>query len=258
MENAFNGVKIVKPRRLVIGDIHGRIEALKELLISSDFDYSIDTLIILGDVADGGYNTYQVVEELLKIKNIIYIIGNHDQMFIDYIQKKSTPRLWINQGGANTLNSYGGDVIPAKCLELSPIKVNIDNVNIPVTHKEFFNKGIYYYILDNMLFVHGGFDPAKPIEVQDKSVLLWDRSIIDFAKDKYIPLYSKVFTGHTTTQIINEGTKPLIYNNLYCLDTGAGWTGKLTIMDIDTEEYWQSKIQKPATGGDLEEVDLDE
>ena len=26
------------------------------------------------------------------------------------------------------------------------------------------------------------------------------------------------------------------------MDTGAGWNGKLTIMDVDTEEYWQSDL----------------
>ena len=30
------------------------------------------------------------------------------------------------------------------------------------------------------------------------------------------------------------------------MDTGAGWKGKLSIMDIKTEEFWQSQIQKPA------------
>ena len=38
---------------------------------------------------------------------------------------------------------------------------------------------------------------------------------------------------------------PIRFNNVYCLDTGGGWDGKLTIMDIDTEEYWQSKKQEP-------------
>jgi len=34
------------------------------------------------------------------------------------------------------------------------------------------------------------------------------------------------------------------------LDTGAGWSGKLTIMmDIDTKEYWQSELSKDLYGG---------
>lgn len=32
--------------------------------------------------------------------------------------------------------------------------------------------------------------------------------------------------------------------NVWNIDTGAGWSGKLTIMDIDTKEYWQSDFVK--------------
>ena len=28
--------------------------------------------------------------------------------------------------------------------------------------------------------------------------------------------------------------------NIWNLDTGAGWDGKLTMMDVNTGEYWQS------------------
>ena len=63
----------------VIGDIHGRIEALQEVLLSSTFDYDKDKLIILGDIVDGGANSKDCVDELLKIKNTVFVLGNHDQ-----------------------------------------------------------------------------------------------------------------------------------------------------------------------------------
>src|SRR6056297_3545044 len=95
-------------RRLVIGDIHGRIDALKEVLEKSKFDYENDKLILLGDVVDGGYNTNQVINELMKIKNIVFVLGNHDIWMMNYLFKNETPAYWLNQGGASTLNSYGG------------------------------------------------------------------------------------------------------------------------------------------------------
>jgi serine/threonine protein phosphatase 1 len=33
---------------------------------------------------------------------------------------------------------------------------------------------------------------------------------------------------------------PLRYCEVTDLDTGGGWEGKLTIMDLDTREFWQS------------------
>ena len=37
-------------------------------------------------------------------------------------------------------------------------------------------------------------------------------------------------------------TTPIIYPGLIALDTGSGWNGKLTLLNIDTEEYYQSDL----------------
>jgi serine/threonine protein phosphatase 1 len=224
---------IILMKRFVIGDIHGRIEALKQVLSRSKFNYKKDKLIVLGDIADGGYNTYEVVEELLKIKNLIFILGNHDEWFINHIKTGWAEDIWLTQGGENTIKSY-----------------KQFNMNIPVTHQDFFNKAIFYYIEDNMLFVHGGYDPHKPMSAQDKAYLLWDRTIIERFINGLKCEFKKVFIGHTTTQSYGfTKPMPIISSNgstLWLMDTGAGWNGLLTIMDIDTEKYWQSDIQKPA------------
>lgn len=276
-------------KRFVIGDIHGRHAALKKVLEDSKFNKDEDMLILLGDIVDGGYNTDLVLEELLTIKHIAFITGNHDQWFIDYTFKGRTPLEWINQGGANTLNSYGGKVIPSDRINKEPIMIDVNGVKIPKKHIEFFSKRLYYFEYDEMLFVHGGFDPVKPIAEQEHNFLMWDRTIIDFAETQTIPNYKKVFIGHTTTQHIEREwvnfkcrdckhewenkikeshdttqtpicdeckseniyqslgcVKPIKITNLFCLDTGGGWNGKLTIMDIDTEEFWQSELQEPA------------
>jgi len=232
-------------RTLAIGDIHGRVEALREVLKLSSFDYENDKLIVLGDVVDGGYNTAEVVEELLKIKNIVYIIGNHDEWFMNHISSGWAENIWLQQGGSNTLRSYGASVKESKT-SYGESFVHTANLNIPVTHQDFFNRGVYYHYEYGMMFVHGGFHPEKKIEDNDKHTLLWDRDLIRFAQYNPVPHYKKVFVGHTTTQSCGDHMHPLIYNNLYMLDCGAGWTGKLCIMDINTEEFWLSKVQKPA------------
>jgi len=276
-------------RTLAIGDIHGRIEALKEVLTKAKFDYVNDKLIILGDIVDGGLNTDLVLDELIKIKNTVFIIGNHDLWHMNFLFKGTTPSEWINQGGANTLNSYGGKVIPNDKLSAAPIMIDVNGVRVPKTHVEFLASGIYFYENDNMLFVHGGIDPDKELEEQDTHTLLWDRDIIRYAEDNKIKNYDKVFIGHTTTQHIERNwlnykcrtckhewekevnnktdmmenmvcekckstnvyqsvgcTHPIKIGNLYCLDCGAGWSGRLVIMDINTEEYWGSELQEPA------------
>jgi len=213
----------------VIGDIHGRIEALKEVLSLCKFDYDNDKLIVLGDIADGGYNTYEVVEELLKIKNIVYIIGNHDVWFMDYMKSGWSEDIWLSQGGKNTINSYAQF-----------------KYMIPVTHQNFFNNGVYYYIQDNKLYVHGGYNPKFPIEKQDRQTLTWDRDLIERCRNGLkIKEYERVFVGHTTTQTYHYD-EPVRFGKLIMMDCGAGWLGKLAIMNVNTEEYWLSKIQVPA------------
>jgi len=247
-------------RTFAIGDIHGRFEALQQVLEKSKFDYNKDRLIVLGDIVDGGPRTYEVVEELLKIKNIIFILGNHDEWWMNHISSGWTEEWWIQQGGANTLRSYGAEVEEAEYIsDLS--KISSAGLNIPVTHQDFFNRAVIYYIENDMIFVHGGFNPLIHIDKTPKQEFLWDRHLIKLAQEKHIyrndklPIdkkvcWKKVFIGHTTTQdpLFNQhkGLKPVILNNLYCLDTGAGWSGKLTIMNINTEEYWQSDVQAPS------------
>lgn len=233
-------------KTFVIGDIHGRYKALKEVLEKSSFNYDEDELIVLGDIVDGGINTYKVVEELLKIKNVIYIIGNHDEWFINHIKTGWSEKIWLQQGGANTLKSYGAKVKLSNYVSNESF-LDTANMNIPVTHQDFFNRGKYYYLRENTLFVHGGIKPKIPLNKQKKEDLLWDRDLITFCGEgNNVPNFDKVYIGHTTTQNINGDTLPLQLGDLIMMDTGAGWNGKLTIMDIDSEDYWQSKLQSPS------------
>ena len=236
-------------KRFVLGDPHGRIEALKEVLKASKFSYSKDKLILLGDENDGGKNTKEVIDELLKIKNLIYVYGNHSIWFLNFINENWRGEIWLQQGGANTLRSYGARIKEADYMTDESI-IDLSNMNIPQTHKDFLRSGKYYHIENNMLFVHGGIIPDIPIEKQKKDVLLWDRDLINYARKNVIKGYDKVFIGHTTTQIfgndpnIKDCLTPIQLHNLIMVDIGAGGDGKLCLYNIDTDKYYLSKKQK--------------
>jgi serine/threonine protein phosphatase 1 len=89
----------------VVGDIHGAHKALVQVLERSGFQYHIDTLITIGDIVDGWGESYEVIEELLKIKNRIDIMGNHDQWMYEFITTGIHPDSW-SQGGLATAKSY--------------------------------------------------------------------------------------------------------------------------------------------------------
>lgn len=226
-----------KSKRYVIGDIHGRYNALKQVLNASKFDYNNDLLIILGDVVDGGPDTFKCVEELLKIKNTILILGNHDKWFKQFYNNNWLGQIWITQGGQNTIKSYTQRL--SKYLVADKQKREF----IPVKHKQFFDNAKLYYELDNMLFIHGGFKyPIHPKDNKEQD-LLWDRSLIERAKNGLIiKEWNKMFIGHTQT----ETKRVEQYSNLICMDAGAGWNGRLALLNIDnTEEVYYSDYQKP-------------
>jgi serine/threonine protein phosphatase 1 len=117
------------------------------------------------------------------------------------------------------------------------------------SHQEFFNKAIPYYVQDNKLFVHGGFDARHGKTPDQCSIefLTWDRDLIEYAREgNIIPVYDMVYVGHSTTQSYSWELEPIRFSNLIMMDCGAGWTGKLAIMNIDTNEHWLSAIQDPA------------
>ncbi len=214
-------------RTFVIGDIHGAHKALVQCLERSGFNSESDRLIVLGDVCDGYPQVSQCIEALLRLKHCILIVGNHDVWMIDWAVRGSKPDLWLAQGGASTMSSYAGAAVPAG-------------------HVEFLNLGHASFELDGDAFVHGGFDPRFPLKGQPIQKLAWDRDLLFEARRAHLAgqpqkfgHYNNIFVGHTPTTNFGSDV-PLHFGNVWALDTGAGWSGKLTIMDVKTQEYWQS------------------
>ncbi len=213
-------------RTFVIGDIHGADLAVRQCLERSEFDYASDRLICLGDVCDGWPFVRECFDELLKIHHLDYIIGNHDLWTLQWAKTGETPDIWTSQGGASTLSSYK-DGMPAshlRCLQ-----------------------NAHWYLEDNeRLFVHGGMDPRFPMNQQSRDVLVWDRDLIVLAHRFAITHphfrfshFREIFIGHTTTQLFHI-EEPARFCNVWAMDTGAGWSGRLSMMDVETKKFWQS------------------
>ena len=214
-------------RSLVIGDIHGQYDALRCVLDRSGYDPEYDRLISLGDEVDGGPDSYKVIDYLAALPNVISVRSNHMDWWMNYIKTTVELPIWTAQGGRATLWSY-------ECANRG---------KVPIRHTEYAHKAIPYYIdSKNRIFIHGGFIPNVPLEKQDIETFIWDRQLIGYARNNVINDFNHVFVGHTTTVYYHSLT-PLTFNNLTMMDTGAGWPGgKLSVMDVDTREIWQSDI----------------
>jgi len=220
-------------RTLVMGDIHGNYQAMKQCLDRCGFDPENDTLIQLGDVCDRHPDTALVVERLLKIPHLVAIRGNHDPWLEEWLKTGEINSVWPKNGGIPTIESYliaGGEIDRAQ-------------------HLSFLKNQANYYVDDeNRLFIHAGFThPQGPEYEEPSSNYYWDRSLwknanagrVSGQRPHQIDTFKEIYIGHTPTLNWQQDT-PMQAFNVWNLDTGAGWKGKLTVMDVETKMYWQS------------------
>jgi len=232
-----------------MGDIHGAYLALRQCLDRSGFDYEKDLLIQLGDVADGYPQVYECVEELLKIKNLVPIKGNHDDWLNEFIRTEFHPYYWT-YGGKGTLISYldhagktGGYFASG-----SGFKTSLVARDIPKTHRDFFaGQQLYHLDRKKRCFLHAGFKRHLDFYLQKPEDYYWDRSLwteaLSCKADKLnftvTTRFREIYIGHTQTTHWGKDTPQKAFN-IINMDTGAGHTGRLSIMDIDSKAFWQS------------------
>ena len=243
----------MEARQFAIGDIHGEYDKLMQVIELSKIDPDRDHLITLGDIVDRGPDSYRCVEALLAFKNRTDIKGNHDQAFFQGLHTGTY--LLGNQGARETLQSYIAHCNPDKLLysENSGVKTDFGPDDMPVSHFEFFKKQLVWHVTkENRLFVHGGFNRHHPIADHDEMTCCWDRDLFTAAMGwelmgdkkayqfKTKDNFKEIFIGHTPTQMWKSSI-PLKAANIYNLDTGCGKGGVLTIMNVETKQYFQSK-----------------
>lgn len=216
------------PKTFVIGDIHGAARALTQCLERAGFDDAVDHLICLGDICDGWPETREAIDRMLKIQHLTYVLGNHDLWAREWMEFGYADSLWVHQGGEATIASYRQN-------------------HIPPAHIKLLTHAPAYYLNDNRLFVHAGIDPTLPLNLQGNEIFLWDRNLSAVAllayeandehyADTHITAYREVYLGHTPIAYPH----PIQGCEIWLMDTGAGWEGVLSMMNIDTKEVFTS------------------
>lgn len=226
-------------RTFVIGDIHGAAKALEQVLERAAVTPE-DTLIFLGDYVDGWSDSAKVIARLIALKqqhHCIFVRGNHDTWCAQWLASGTTDSTWLKHGGKSTMAAYA----------------NLDSAEKDA-HITFFSQlSDYYEDTNNCLFIHAGFTsmhgPSQEVHTSNYS---WDRTLWEVARTmderllthpelypKRLLLYNEIFIGHTPT--LHYGTdQPIHAANVWNMDTGAGFSGKLTILDVSTKMFWQS------------------
>jgi serine/threonine protein phosphatase 1 len=228
-------------RTIVFGDIHGGLKALVQLLDRIAISEN-DRLIFLGDYVDGWSESAQVIDfltDLSKKHECVFIKGNHDAWCQEWLMKDVVNDIWFLHGGKSTIESY-------QDFGLSEKK----------KHQEFFNQMKDYFVDENNnLFIHAGFSSMHgPEKEHYQTNFSWDRTLWEMAltmdkrikKDsilypKRLLLFNEIYIGHTPT-LHYDVEIPMQGCNVWNIDTGAGFYGKLSCIDIESKEFWQSDV----------------
>lgn len=227
-------------RTLVIGDIHGGLKALEQVLDRAGVTPA-DHLIFLGDFVDGWSESFETIEFLMELESkqpTTFLMGNHDDLTREWLETGDARENWLIHGGQATRESYlraGPDRWP-------------DHIR--------WIRGLRTHFLDEKgrLYLHAGFTNLNGIEHEYfEKMLYWDRTLWELARavrpgldltDEDYPrrlrLYPQVFIGHTPLSKSGR-VPPRKAANVWNVDTGAAFKGCLTLLDVDTEVYWQSE-----------------
>lgn len=239
MNNATKGKAKTPPdaRVYAIGDVHGRLDLLDDLLgqIRADADAALKgkkppqrlVVVMLGDLIDRGPDSAGVLKraaELLKGKHLpgfeAHILkGNHEDAMERFLADDDDGRQWRANGGREALQSYGLDADQ----DSDALRAQLRDA-LPKAHRRVLGALKLSHVEGDYAFVHAGVRPGVAWNKQSPDDLLWIRreftdSDADFGRC--------VVHGHTPTDA------PEVRANRIGIDTRAWSSGVLTALVVD-------------------------
>lgn len=226
-------------RVYAVGDIHGRLDLLEQLLASIAADdrargNGVEThIIFLGDLIDRGPASSGVVERLMAFAgerpNVRFLLGNHEQVFLRAMSgDQRALRFLIRIGGRETLLSYGITEEDYRALDFDELAA-LAAEKVPARHLAFLDSFEDWIELGDYLFVHAGIRPGVALEDQEQSDLCWIRDEFLSCPDSFGRI---VVHGHSITEDID------VRSNRIGIDTGAFASGRLTAIGLEGGERW--------------------
>src|SRR4051812_23685179 len=223
-------------RAYVVGDIHGRLDLLDQLLAKIDEDLKArpvrkTLLVFVGDLIDRGPHSAQVIERLRTYRRAgvrpIFLLGNHEEVLLRILRgDRALIASWLRFGGMQCLESYGVNAKELARGKDQDALVTIQRA-VPQKHVQFLESFIDTCRFGDYLFVHAGIRPGVELEQQSQTDLRWIREPFLFDQTDH---GFTVVHGHTIAPAVEERA------NRIGIDTGAYRTGVLTALIIDGSE----------------------
>lgn len=225
-------------RIYAIGDIHGRLDLLRQLLASIDADdlargVRNSRIIFLGDLIDRGPQSAEVVARALEARvarpETQFLMGNHEEVFLKAMHGDLKALSFFTRiGGRETILSYGISEEEYRSADY-PELFELLRARVPDEHVAFLESFEDLIVAGDYAFVHAGIRPGEALARQKPSDLRWIRN--EFLTHR--AGFEKIIVhGHTITEEID------VQDNRIGLDTGAYASGKLTAMGFEGADRW--------------------
>ena len=225
-------------RAYVVGDLHGRLDLLDQLLdkIQDDIErrpVRKVLLIFVGDLIDRGPNSAQVVERLRTYRHpriqTVFLLGNHEEVLLRILAGEADLiAKWRSFGGTECLMSYGVDAAQLSGLEDEDALAVVRKA-IPKKHVEFLESFDDSCRFGDYLVVHAGIRPGIEFDQQRQTDLRWIREpfLFDETDHGFVVVH-----GHTIRPEVE------VRPNRIGIDTGAYRSGVLTALAIEGSGTW--------------------
>ncbi len=231
---AANGFLPRGIRIYAVGDIHGRADLLRILLLEIIADLGRDPvhspiIVFLGDYLDRGPRSSEVINLILAAQRQLVTVclsGNHELYALRFLRDPSTGPSWFDVGGRETLASYGVSVPWRPTSRALEEASNAFATALPYEHFRFLATLGLTVNFGDYLFVHAGVQPQLPLAEQGQATLTLIREpFLEHLED-----FGRIIIhGHTPV------AAPDIRSNRINIDTGAYMTGRLTCLVLENE-----------------------
>tara|TARA_B100001079_G_scaffold112826_1_gene97027 strand:+ start:810 stop:1631 length:822 start_codon:yes stop_codon:yes gene_type:complete len=259
-----------------IGDIHGALDPLERLLACLHADYSIDELWFVGDLVNRGPDSGGVIRRIRALGDrAITVMGNHDLALLGILQKTNPkshadpslhallgasdgPELfeWLRQRPLiHTDAALGWTMVHAGLApdwtpeQATTCARELETALRASDHATFLrdlfgNKPNRWAEatapIERLRYIANALTRIRFVDAGGRLKMKYKKTIAD-APDDHIPWFAhperrnrdqRIVFGHWSA--LDNVAWP--EHNVWGIDTGAAWSGRLTAMRLDTPE----------------------
>ena len=240
---------------IAIGDIHGNLEALEDVLaiVVPELNQD-DTLVFLGDYIDRGPDSRGCVERILQLQaeapcSIVALMGNHEQWMLRSLHDPRCHSWLWGMEAFDTIGSYSPEAASvlrealqrdamAIIMDKHPLPYSVFVAQVPESHLRFFDSLRWFHRTADVMCVHGG----TPLGGED---IHGEPDVFVWGPEGFPAEYrgsQDVVYGHWNNAILDKNGWPgpcVKQNRTFGIDT-ISW-GVLTAMRFPDRRVYQSK-----------------